>query len=317
MTDRLNARAHELACQVIQHADDLRATCHDLPGGGRIVDCGVKAEGSIAAGLALARICLSGLAEVTIVPGEIGGLSWPHVQVSTDSPVAACLASQYAGWQISVEKYFAMGSGPMRAAAAAEELFKRLEYRETPQCTVGVLETSDLPDDSVMKSIAAKTKVPPEQTILLAARTSSQAGNLQVLARSVETALHKLFELGFDVRRVRSGYGIAPLAPVAADDLTGIGRTNDAILYGGRVTLWVQGDDESVADVGPKVPSVASDAYGKPFLEIFEEAGRDFYQIDPHLFSPAEIVFHNLDSGTVHRFGNTASEILRKSFGLG
>ncbi len=317
MTDRLNVYAYELACQFINGADKLRVTCHNLPGGGQIVDCGVQAEGGIAAGLALAKVCLSGLAEITVVPGEIDGLTWPCVQVSTDHPVEACLFSQYAGWRINVKTYFAMGSGPMRAAAAVEELFERLEYRETSQCTVGVLETSELPDDSVMQSIAAKTKVPPEQTILFAARTSSQSGNFQVLARSVETALHKLFTLGFDVRRVRSGYGIVPLAPVVADDLTAIGRTNDAILYGSRVTLWVQGDDQSLAKIGPLVPSMASDAYGKPFLEIFEDAGRDFYQIDPHLFSPAQINFHNLDSGYVHRFGNTAPEILRESFGLG
>ena len=41
----------------------------------------------------------------------------PLVQVVTDHPVRACLASQYAGWAIKEGKYFAMGSGPMRAAA--------------------------------------------------------------------------------------------------------------------------------------------------------------------------------------------------------
>ena len=138
---------------------------------------------------------------------------------------------------------------------------------------------------------------------ILVARTSSLAGNLQVVARSIETALHKLLELEFDVKRIIGGMGSAPLPPVAADDLTGIGRTNDAILYGAQVTLWVKGDDASLAEIGPKVPSSASESFGKPFLQIFEEAGRDFYRVDRLLFSPAEIVFQNVDTGGVHCFG--------------
>ena len=70
---------------------------------------------------------------------------------------------------------------------------------------------------------------------------------MQVVARSVETALHKLHEIGYDLHNVVSGFGAAPLPPVAADDLVGIGRTNDAILYGGEVTLWVKDDDRRLA----------------------------------------------------------------------
>jgi methenyltetrahydromethanopterin cyclohydrolase len=316
MSHNLNQRAFQLTEQIAESAARLRIQPHVLPGGGRVFDFGVAAEGGLAAGIALARVCLSDLGDVSVVPGEIGGVGWPHLLVTTDQPVAACLYSQYAGWQINVEKFFAMGSGPMRAASAREELFEKLNYTETPQQAVGVLECSALPDESVMRFIAEKTEVEPQNLILLAAPTSSQAGNVQVVARSVETALHKLLELGFDVHRISSACGTAPLSPVAADDLTGIGRTNDAILYGGRVTLWVHGDDDSLANVGPQVPALASESYGKPFLEIFEAAGRDFYQIDPHLFSPAEIVFQNLDTGRVHRFGEIAPKVLCKSFGL-
>ena len=78
----------------------------------------------------------------------------------------------------------------------------------------------------------------------------------------------------------------------------------------------MRGDDALIADIGPNVPANASAAYGKPFLEIFEAAGRDFYKIDPHLFSPAEIVFQNLDTGKIQVFGKIAPEILKQSFGL-
>ncbi len=111
-----------------------------------------------------------------------------------------------------------------------------------------------------------------------------------------------------------AGSGIAPLPPVAADSLGGIGRTNDAILYGGRVVLWVRADDAAIAEIGAKVPSGASPDHGSPFAEIFARYGQDFYKIDPMLFSPAVIVFHNLKTGRAQTFGRLAPEVLQKSF---
>jgi methenyltetrahydromethanopterin cyclohydrolase len=316
MTWDLNTRGVQLAESLLPSAGTLRIEVHEIPGGGRVLDCGIAAEGGLGAGLALAQVCTAGLAEISLTGGEIAGHGWPHLLVASDHAVPACLFSQYAGWQIGVEKFFAMGSGPMRAAAAREEVFKKLDYKETAKATVGVLEGRKLPTPAVFQFLAEKTGIPPQDTTLLIAPTASAAGNFQVVARVVETALHKLFELGFDVLRIRSATGTAPLSPVAKDDLTGIGRTNDAILYGGRVTLWVRGDDESITETGPKVPSNSAACYGEPFLKIFEKAGHDFYKIDKHLFSPAEIVFQNLDTGKVQVFGKVAPELLQASFGF-
>ena len=314
MNQQLNARAAHLVDQLLESPDLLKVAAHSIAGGGRWIDCGLQAEGGLAAGLTIARICTAGLAEISIIPGEIAGSGWPHLQVSTDHPVAACLLSQYAGWQISVGKFFAMGSGPMRAMAAREELFQKLDYRESASQAIGVLEGRKIPDEAVLQYLAERTGLPASAITLLLAPTASLAGSVQVVARVVETALHKLHEIGFDVKRIHSATGTAPLAPVAKDDLTGIGRTNDAILYGGRVTLYVRGDDQSIAEMGPRVPAMASMAHGRPFLAIFAAAGNDFYKIDPHLFSPAEIVFQNLDTGHVHRFGKVMPEVLRHSF---
>ncbi|HUE72299.1 MAG TPA: methenyltetrahydromethanopterin cyclohydrolase, partial [Pirellulaceae bacterium] len=223
--------------------------------GTRIIDCGVQAPGGLEAGRMVAEICLAGLGQVAIVPGDQDLWPGPAVTISTDQPIAACMASQYAGWQITGENFFAMGSGPMRAAYGKEKLFDDIGFRERPSRAVGVLETSKLPPEEVCRKIAADCGVEPKALTLVCARTASIAGHVQVVARSVETALHKMHELGFDLNRVQSGYGIAPLPPIAKDDITGIGRTNDAVLYGGFVTLWVRGDDESLVDLGPKIPS--------------------------------------------------------------
>jgi methenyltetrahydromethanopterin cyclohydrolase len=250
------------------------------------------------------------------MPGPFDDLPCPLVQVYSDHPVLACMASQYAGWQVSVGKFFGMGSGPMRAAYGKEELFERIPGREEASAAVGVLETTKLPGDDVTAYLAERLNLPPAKLTLLAAPAASQAGNVQVVARSLETALHKLYELKFDLGQIVSGYGTAPLPPVAADFLGAIGRTNDAILYGGQVVLWVQADDAQLAEIGPKVPSSASPDHGAPFAEIFERYERDFYRIDPLLFSPAVIVLQNLRTGKSHVFGKIEREVLRRSFGF-
>jgi methenyltetrahydromethanopterin cyclohydrolase len=311
---QLNDRAKRLADHIAATASQLRIEVSTLAGGTRILDCGLKVEGGLQAGLALARVCLANLAEVTLTAGEIAGTSCPLVQVATDWPVAACMASQYAGWQISVGKFFAMGSGPMRAASGREELFDKIGHREDATVAVGVLETRKVPDEDVIKHICEKAKVAPDKLTLLIAPAASQAGTLQVVARSVETALHKLLEVGFDLAQVVSAFGSAPLPPVAADEIQAIGRTNDAILYGGRVTLWVRSDDDQLAEVGPKVPSCASKDHGAPFAAIFERYNRDFYKIDPGLFSPAEITLCNLKTGKTHCFGRIEPDVLQRSF---
>jgi methenyltetrahydromethanopterin cyclohydrolase len=310
----LNERAQRLADHLASTAAALRIAVRQTAAGARVLDCGVETVGGLQAGLGMARVCLAGQAEVILMPGDVAGQPCPLVQVATDHPVLACLASQYAGWQIALENYFAMGSGPMRAVYGKEALFDDIPGREEAPVAVGVLETGRLPGDDVVRYLADALKLPPNKITLLAAPAASMAGNCQVVARSLETALHKLHELHYDLAQVVSGFGVAPLPPVAHGELEAIGRTNDAILYGGRVVLWVRADDDRLAKVGPQVPSSASADHGAPFAEIFKRYDRDFYKIDPMLFSPAVIVFNNLNSGKSHVFGRAEPDVLARSF---
>jgi methenyltetrahydromethanopterin cyclohydrolase len=312
----LNERAQRLADHLAANAQALRVAVQQTTAGARIIDCGINVEGGLNAGLALARICLAGQAEVTLVPGEVAGIPSLLVQVTTDHPVLACMASQYAGWSVEIKesKFFGMGSGPMRAIYGKEELFEHIPGREQAPVAVGVLETRKLPGDTVIDYLTERLQLPANKLTLLVAPPASMAGNLQVVARSVEMALHKLHELKFDLGQVVSGFGTAPLPPVAAEELTAFGRMNDAILYGGRVVLWVRSDDAQLAEVGPKVPSSASPDSGTPFAEIFARYQGDFYKIDPLLFSPAQIQLCNLKSGKSHTFGRIEPDVLRRSF---
>ncbi len=308
----MNERADRVANELERSADVLRAAVARV-GGARVIDCGGAVPGSLGAGLLLARACLSDLGDVAFVPSPLADVPGPAVQVRTDDPVRACLASQYAGWQIKVGAFSGMASGPMRAAYAKEPIFGHIPGKEQAPCAVGVLEARKHPTEEVVAFLVDRLPVAVERLTLLVAPASSLAGTVQVVARSVETALHKLHELKFDVTQVISGYGVAPLPPVARDELAAIGRTNDAILYGGRVTLWVRADDEAIDAIGPKVPSNGSKDHGALFAELFARYG-DFYKIDPLLFSPAEVTFVNLKTGRCRSFGKAEPALLRKSF---
>jgi len=310
----MNERAWTIAERLIARAGELRISVHTLPSGARVLDCGIAVRGGFAAGRALARLCMGGLGHVSFTTLSIDGDSWPGVHVWTDHPAVSCMASQYAGWAINPDQYFAMGSGPLRARARVErELFAKLGYGEDAARGVLVLEGRTPPTDDVAAWIANKSGVAAERLVLAIAPTASLAGGVQIAARIVETGLHKMDVLGFDVTRVVSASGTAPLPPTARSDLRAIGRTNDCILYGGRARYHVEAGDDELADLAARLPASASADYGTPFYDIFKRYDSDFYKIDPLLFSPAEVWLTSTTSGRTFHAGRLAPDVLRAS----
>jgi len=311
---RMNEAASEIADTMADQVELLRIESHRLPNGARVIDAGVNTTGGIEAGIALAEICMGGLGNISCAPIQIGGQSHAGVLVWTDHPAIACMASQYAGWAISVGKFFAMGSGPLRAHARVErELFEKLGYEEEAEEGVLVLETRTLPDDDVVEWVAEKARLQPVQLTFVVAPTASLAGAVQISARIVETGLHKIETLGFDVTRVVSAIGTAPLPPVAKNDLRAIGRTNDCILYGGQARYTVNASDAELEELARQLPASASRDYGTPFYEIFQRYEGDFYKIDPLLFSPAEVWLTSTEIGRTFHAGRVNPEVLEAS----
>ena len=314
MTPILNQRAHELADRLAGEADALRVAVRTLAGGTRLIDCGSAVPGGLEAGRRLAEICMGGLGSVSFAPLVLDGRWLPGLTVVTDHPALACLGAQYAGWKIDRDGYFAMASGPGRALIRAEELYDDLDVDEQADTAVLCLETRDEPPDAVAALVAERAGVAPADVTLLYAPTASLAGGVQIAARIVETALHKLHELDFDVRRVVSGFGSCPLPPVAKADPEAIGRTNDAVLYGGQVELTVDAPDDELEPLVARLPSSASEDYGEPFGTVLERADWDFYAIDPLLFSPAQIRLTSVASGRSFTAGEVNLEVLERSF---
>jgi methenyltetrahydromethanopterin cyclohydrolase len=310
----LNQRASVLADRLAAEGDALRIAVRTLPDGTRLIDCGSAVPGGLEAGRRLAEICMAGLGSVTYSPLVLDGRWLPGLVVVTDHPALACLASQYAGWRIDRDGYFAMASGPGRALIRAEELYDDLDVDERASTAVLCLEARDQPPDALAAYVAERAGVAPVDLALLFAPTASLAGGVQIAARIVETALHKLHEIDFDVRRVVSGFGSCPLPPVARTDAEAIGRTNDAILYGGQVELTVDAADDELEALVGRLPASASRDYGEPFGAVLEQANWDFYEIDPLLFSPAEVRLVSVASGRGFHAGGVNLDVLERSF---
>lgn len=260
---------------------------------------------------------MGGLGKVRFCGLDFDGFWLPGVSVTVSHPPLACVATQLAGWPIrggdESGHYKAMGSGPARALYGVEEIFWRLGYRDQVDVAVLCLEGPWLSLEEVTEDVARKCSVSPDHLYVLIAPPASLVCSVQVAARVVESGMHKMLEVGFDIRTVLSGFGTCPLASVAGDDLRAIGRINDAVLYGGRAWYTVRTDDAQIEAVMEQLPSSASRDYGTPFHDLFQRYDCDFYKIDPLLFSAAEIFINNLTSGRTFHAGGVNCEMVRRA----
>jgi len=282
---------------LVRDSSSLRIRTSKGSGGATVVDAGIGCPGGLEAGRRIAEICLGGLGSVSFVPDH--GAPHPAFQicVHTAQPVIACLGAQYAGWSLAVEDYKVLGSGPARALGSAEPLFDELGYRDRAERAVLVLEADALPPDGLIESVASDCGLTADRVALVVTPTSSLAGTVQIVARVVEVAMHKLHELGFPLDRVVDAVGAAPLPPPAPDFVAAMGRTNDAIIFAGTTHLFVTGPDDDAADLAAGLPSTASAQFGTPFADLFAKVGGDFYALDGGLFAPAAVTVTALDSG--------------------
>ncbi len=315
----LNERAAKLVERLLADAAELKVGVDRGELGETRVDAGSRYPGSVAAGLRIAEICMSGLGQVALVPSAATP-RWPWTLVTRSAnPVIACLASQYAGWKLShgegKDAFFALGSGPARALARREPLFERLAYADKADSGTLVLESARPPPPPIVAKVANDCGVDPKRLTFIFAPTQSLAGGAQVVARVLEVALHKAFELDFPLVRIADGMGAAPLSPPHPDFVTAMGRTNDAIIYAGQVHLFVTGSADEARSLADRLPSRGSRDYGRPFAEIFKRVKGDFYAIDPMLFSPANVIVTALETGESFHRGEVNVDMLDASFG--
>jgi methenyltetrahydromethanopterin cyclohydrolase len=314
----INEMGFEVFEEMLDYADELQIEVHELDNGTVVADAGVASHGGIGAGIYLSRLCMADLAEIQLAPYDVKGVLLPGVQVATDWPAVSCMASQCAMWQIKLEKYFAMGSGPARVLARkTKDLYERIGFEEFSDVGVLVLESNKLPDEKVTGSIAENCGIDPADLRIAIAPTNSVAGLVQVSARVVETGLHKLFTMGFDIKAIKSGWGRAPISPITGDATMCMGSSNDAIIYGGETYYSISYENlEELQQYLKGMPSVASRDWGAPFYKTFKAAGYDFFKVDHNVFAPARVVMNEQRSRRTFVSGRTNQDVLAESFNL-
>lgn len=279
-----------------------------------IIDAGINVLGSIEAGIKISEICMAGLGKINICTNDLNIENKWNINVRASNPVLACLGCQYAGWSLNFEKFFSLGSGPARSIAQREDIFKEINYSDTSNKTSLILEVSRIPPLQIVEKVSKDCKIQPQNICFILTPTNSMAGNIQIVSRVLEVAIHKVHELKFPLDRIVDGMGTCPIPPVASNFLTGMGRTNDSIIYGGSVFMTLKGPSEDLKDLSKKLPSENSKDYGKPFKKIFQKYNGDFYKIDGALFSPAKIILNSLETGESFINGSINEELLEKSF---
>jgi methenyltetrahydromethanopterin cyclohydrolase len=310
----INALTKPLVEDLVSNAGAYNVAVSTHASGATIIDAGISVAGGLEAGRHIAEICMGGLGHVNL-QNDATFKRWPlSVKVHAKSPVIACLGSQYAGWALSHEKFFSLGSGPARAVAQREDIYQELNYQDQCEQSVLVLETDKIPPVEVIEKVARDTKMQAKDLTFILTPTRSLAGTVQITARVLEVALHKLHTVHFPLDALVDGYGIAPIPAPSPDFLTGMGRTNDAILFGGFVHLYVKSTDEAAEKLAKELPSSSSKDYGRPFAEVFKAVNMDFYKIDPLLFSPAKVTITNLETGRSFFAGDFNESLLEQSF---
>lgn len=324
----VNAQALPIVKYLIAHADRLRLKVDRLNNGCTVIDAGILALGGLEAGRLIAEICMGGLGRV-LLTSDASFARWPlTVNVHSTNPVLACLGSQYAGWSLSHGEgktgFYALGSGPARAMATkvkegiekpVEELYEELGYRDVCGETVIIMEVDKVPPIEVVDKIARACKVEPDGVHIILTPTSSLAGGMQVVSRVLEVALHKAHSLHFPLGNIIDGMGSAPVPPPHPNFVKAMGRTNDAILFGGTAHLFVKGSDEAAEALAVGLPSSTSRDYGRPFAEVFKDYKYDFFKVDAMLFSPARVIVTSVESGRSFHAGRLDEELLERSFG--
>lgn len=314
----VNARAATLSDALARDQRALAINVSRGASGETLIDAGAAHRGGLEAGLRIAEICLGGLGRVSLASDQATP-HWPwSIQVSSSQPVIACLGSQYAGWRLSHGEggsgFFALGSGPARALAQKEKLFAEIGYIDVADRATLILESAKPPPPELVEKIAGDCRVPPSALTIIYAPTQSLAGGAQVVARVLEVALHKAHELKFPLGRIVEGIGAAPLSPPHPDFIIAMGRTNDSIIYGGRVQLFVCGPLDDAKTLAESLPSRNSRDFGAPFADIFKRFKGDFYSIDPLLFSPAEVIVTAIEHGASFHAGALHRDLLDASF---
>lgn len=314
---QVNREAMVFVRELMEKEEIYSINTETLPGGSTLLDLGVLAKGSISAGILLTKIMMGGLGDVSlgVFPYTIGSISYPALHLVVNHPLLG-LGCQISGWELSPGEYAPILAGPGRTLRRYPDdyLEPYTSYQDDWHEAVITIEAPEFISQEEVERLVEACNVLPENLYILQASSSSIATAVQVAGRIGEQGLHRLMEEGYPIETIVDVSGFCLIPPMVKDELLAMGRLNDALIYGGQVNLVVEGEDGPIEEVIEKVTAISSPAYGRPFKEIYRDAGCDFYQVPREVYSPAVMVIMNRTSGRVFQAGRFHLELLAQSF---
>jgi methenyltetrahydromethanopterin cyclohydrolase len=262
-------------------------------------------------------VTVGGLGEVSFESFTLDGVRLPAVRLMVDRILDACMGCQVAGWRLADEPDAPILPGPARTLKNPPDLHVELSgYRDHHHEGVVTVQMSRPVTEEMAATMAAACGLAPENLYILASRHACLVSAVQVPARGIETAMHRLALEGFDLRCIQHAWCCAPIPPLIDDELAAMGRINDALYHGSEVFLTADAPDDLLARLAPKVVSKVSPLARRPFAEIYREAGYDFHAIPKDAHTPAVLHMTNVKSDRTFSAGHLDDEVLqRSSFG--
>jgi len=312
MSLSLSKETLPLVEKMIEHSEKLKVQIQKVDEA-TIIDCGINAEGSFTAGLLFTKISLGGLAKVQLDLPLSEDNSLLYVQVATSYPVLSTLGCQAASWNINKGDFFGMACGPGRALARKpSKIYKLLDYKDENEKAILCIESDKLPDEEVIQYLAEKCQVEKKNLYILMIKTACLVEYVQMAARAIELGMFKLIEqMGYPKDRILHAVGTGIIPPMSQDKDVSNDRVNNALIYGTKLYLIVQSENnDNLPELVKKIPSNSSSNYGKKFLALFNEADQDFAKFDLSLLAPTEIIVNDIRTGKIYREGKINLKLL-------
>ena len=252
----VNERAATLVDRLVADAAELKIGVARGSLGELLIDAGANHPGSIAAGLRIAEICMGGLG--TCRACAVGATpNWPWTLVeplvqSGDGLPGQPICRLEACRMRTVRTNSSRSARVRPRAGRREPLFAELGYRDHAARASLVLESDEAAAARRRREGGARLRRRarrPHFHLCADAEPGRQRAGRRARARS---GAAQGARAGFPLEHIVEGIGAAPLPPPHPDLVNAMGRTNDAIIYGGQVQLFVTGPRRRGACAGGK-----------------------------------------------------------------
>ena len=117
--------------------------------------------------------------------------------------------------EFKFKRFFSLGSGPVRSLAQKEKIFEEIKYKDKSKKTSVILEVDKFPPEEIVKKIATDCKRLNQKIYIYSYTNNLHMWNIQVVARVLEVAIHKIHEIKVSTKSDCSWFGFAPLPPIA------------------------------------------------------------------------------------------------------